>query len=651
MTYSTFLTIQIILYMSKGGESMQYNRKDRGFTLIEILVVLSIISTLFMIVVPQVNSSFLKSKEAGIRTDFRSFQQSSESYLRETLGENIQIDGLNKFLDTAHRVSSKDSLLQTKSNDPWNNPYEVALEGTKIRFASLGAKDNTGMFTYQVVTYVHQGIVDSCTLGFTTQNLELTKIKNLPAVFTCGSDITTTSAPSGSLQTPSNFVATSISETSATLSWQTVLNASNYILQRNGVTLYTGSNTLYSDITLSPGITYNYTVSAKNSTETSSVASLSVTTSASSVPVAPETDASTDPTVSLPTEKDGSCFVIRTVGQLQAMNKNRSACFILGNNIDASGTIAWNSGKGFAPISGYSYNTPFTGSFDGKGHTIKGLYINRTAYDEDTYISMFGCVETLQELKNVTLDSFYVVGGNNTASLSAGCQSKSITVKNVTVKNVYVKGKDYVAGLSANKGTFENIHVDGSVIGGSNVGGIMDGTSGTNSTIKRSSFTGRLEGTFDVGGLCGRNCNIEESFVKATVKGSIVGLLIGTTDKNTIQNSYGIGKIITVNRYAEAGGLAGSTIGLTVQNVYLAVDTSDPLVKEFLYNPSIFTPVVTNSYFDLTVATKNSGAYGTGKPTSEMKKQATYAGWNFTDIWGIDTSINNGYPYLRNAQP
>ncbi|MDG0795160.1 S-layer homology domain-containing protein [Cohnella ginsengisoli] len=33
-----------------------------------------------------------------------------------------------------------------------------------------------------------------------------------------------------------------------------------------------------------------------------------------------------------------------------------------------------------------------------------------------------------------------------------------------------------------------------------------------------------------------------------------------------------------------------------------------------------------------------------------MRKQSTYAGWDFTSIWGINASGNDGYPYLRAIQ-
>lgn len=47
--------------------------------------------------------------------------------------------------------------------------------------------------------------------------------------------------------------------------------------------------------------------------------------------------------------------------------------FIQVADIDASDTEAWNEGRGFEPIGSTSH--PFTGTYDGKGHTITSLTI------------------------------------------------------------------------------------------------------------------------------------------------------------------------------------------------------------------------------------------------------------------------------------
>jgi len=61
--------------------------------------------------------------------------------------------------------------------------------------------------------------------------------------------------------------------------------------------------------------------------------------------------------------------------QGMAATANLGRHFALGSNIDASGTSTWNAGAGFSPIG--SDTTLFTGSFDGLGHTITALTINR----------------------------------------------------------------------------------------------------------------------------------------------------------------------------------------------------------------------------------------------------------------------------------
>ena len=36
-----------------------------------------------------------------------------------------------------------------------------------------------------------------------------------------------------------------------------------------------------------------------------------------------------------------------------------------------------------------------------------------------------------------------------------------------------------------------------------------------------------------------------------------------------------------------------------------------------------------------------------GADEAEMKSQATYSGWDFDNVWGMNPSENGGYPFLR----
>jgi hypothetical protein len=94
---------------------------------------------------------------------------------------------------------------------------------------------------------------------------------------------------------------------------------------------------------------------------------------------------------------DGNSYtLIRDVNQLQAMNADLTARYALAGNINAVVTSSWNetfanSGifQGFAPV-GSDY-TGFSGSFNGLGHSIENLMINRPSAN---FIGLFGVVST-----------------------------------------------------------------------------------------------------------------------------------------------------------------------------------------------------------------------------------------------------------------
>nr|MCR5394202.1 InlB B-repeat-containing protein [Bacteroidales bacterium] len=59
---------------------------------------------------------------------------------------------------------------------------------------------------------------------------------------------------------------------------------------------------------------------------------------------------------------------------------------------------------------------------------------------------------------------------------------------------------------------------------------------------------------------------------------------------------------------------------------------------------------VKGSYYDKELVVVENGT-GTAKTTAEMKTKATYEGWDFDTVWGISSTINDGYPFLRQFYP
>ncbi|MCM8760826.1 MAG: filamentous hemagglutinin N-terminal domain-containing protein, partial [Candidatus Omnitrophica bacterium] len=110
---------------------------------------------------------------------------------------------------------------------------------------------------------------------------------------------------------------------------------------------------------------------------------------------------------------DGGYHMIYSVsdapGGLQLMQNNLGWNYKLANDIDASETELWNGGAGFVPVG------TFTGTFDGSGCEITGLYINRYGTMEPKN-GLFG--ETSgATVRNVGLKSAFVKGGSQTGGL------------------------------------------------------------------------------------------------------------------------------------------------------------------------------------------------------------------------------------------
>ncbi|GGE50450.1 hypothetical protein GCM10007276_29420 [Agaricicola taiwanensis] len=189
-------------------------------------------------------------------------------------------------------------------------------------------------------------------------------------------------------------------------------------------------------------------------------------------------------------------MLVNNVNQLQSINDStasRSGTYALGRDIDASVTLGWNGGAGFNPI-GYGGNQ-FKGVFDGLGHTISDLYINRPTTD---YVGLFGYAET-SRISNVGLLNANVTGRNQVGALV---------------------GENYGnAGLSSVTGSWATGLVTG--IGGEHTGGLVGRNRailGGQALISDSWADVTVTGRERVGGLAGTNA--AENGSTASISGS-----------------------------------------------------------------------------------------------------------------------------------
>lgn len=215
---------------------------------------------------------------------------------------------------------------------------------------------------------------------------------------------------------------------------------------------------------------------------------------------------------------------------LQGIKGNLNGYYVLGGDIDASTTVSWNDGLGFTPIG--TLQNKFSGGFDGLGHQIAGLVINRP--DADT-VGLFGAI-----YQDTTVRNLGLLGGSTT-------------------------GNQYVGGLVGfSWGIISNAYATGTVIGGNGVGGLA-GVSSIG-TISDSYATGEVTGDYNVGGLVGSAGTIINAYATGRVTGSgnFVGGLVGGLYSGSISNSYATGPVIGAS--SNVGGLAGYSSGGAINN-------------------------------------------------------------------------------------
>ena len=225
-----------------------------------------------------------------------------------------------------------------------------------------------------------------------------------------------------------------------------------------------------------------------------------------------------------------------------------------GNGIADAGDAYWNDGFGWDPIGWNSFiDGAFTGLFEGRGHTISNLYINRSDTDQ---VGLFGRV------RSVGLIRWDVRG-----------DLIRYDIRHVGLIDVQVTGRSEVGGLvGANGVSVAACYVTGSVTGDREVGGLVgDNFSGA---VVASYAVASVMGDSEVGGLVGSNFagDIVASYAAGSVTGnSGVGGLVGGNffGSGTATDSYW--DVDTSGQSESAGGEGKTTGELQSPTIYAGI--------------------------------------------------------------------------------
>ena len=318
---------------------------------------------------------------------------------------------------------------------------------------------------------------------------------------------------------------------------------------------------------------------------------------------------------------------ITDIYEAQSIQYGLGLSYVLTNDIDATITSTWNDGAGFVPIG--TTAARFAGTFDGKGFTITGLYINRPAVSNQ---GLFGSISTTGVVKNVFVNGSII-------------------------------GTSYTGLFGQNSGLIENCVFSGNTSSGSFRHGHLCGTNETTGIIRNCYTLGSLVNTranndSRAGGLVGFNIGtVTNCFSQTTmtVDANVAktGILVGE-NTGTITYSYAL-QIDGLN-------LVGLQSGTITGSVLSSADFKDktnftdwdfnsdtnPKVWDMGYDFPIFADsnvdinafsgqnngTISNSYYNSDLDYQLSETGVTGFTSSQMTDENNFETWDFNDKWG-----------------
>ncbi len=237
----------------------------------------------------------------------------------------------------------------------------------------------------------------------------------------------------------------------------------------------------------------------------------------------------------------------------------------------------------------------YTGTFDGNGKTIFGLYINDSNAD---HVGFFGYIGSDAEIKDLSIGDSYISGNDyaggvcgynvgtitncsNTGAVSGvGSVGGVCGYNNGSIADCYntggVGGTGNAAGgvCGYNSGTITNCYNSGTVSGNNYIGGVCGGNA-TLGTIENCYNIGEVSGNDYIGGVCGGNAalgTIENCYNSGTVSNKNYGGGVCGFNFGGIANSYNIG---IVNGSSYVGGVCGWNNGNPATNCYFLSGTAE----------------------------------------------------------------------------
>lgn len=308
---------------------------------------------------------------------------------------------------------------------------------------------------------------------------------------------------------------------------------------------------------------------------------------------------------------------ISTPEDLDKVRYDMTGDYVLANDIDMTG-------RNFVPF-GIVNNTTagkFTGTFDGQGHTIKGLKYDVSDKGE---VGLFSQTENAT-IKNLIIEDAYFKGNANVGGIVGKMFRTTIT--DCAVLNSYIEGRDHVGAIageisqtkvgdSYEGGTISNCFSDARIKTREFQAGGMLGTIHCG-TVEKNLFTGTVEGRE------GDNANGMVSLIDKEDAASLIQYNVVAA-----AHIYGkIGRVVSNNRLGNGKGKA--TKNYVSANTWVGTKADNATMAKYT-DPNDYN--------------------GADIPVNELRTQQFYTnilGWDFDNHWTfLPGTEGKMYPVLK----
>lgn len=301
---------------------------------------------------------------------------------------------------------------------------------------------------------------------------------------------------------------------------------------------------------------------------------------------------------------------------VEKIKANPSGVFTLVKDIDMSGI----------DLTDFCSNDAFSGTLDGNGHVVRNASVSYTNGENKGIF----CTTNGATIKNVAFVDFNVSASsaNHVGFIGSAAATK--------FDQVYVQGKvsgdDHVALLAgdADNCTVTNTFTNGTLVGGSQIGGFFGCTLEGGADIQKSYFNGSLTAT------------------KRGWVGGFIGLIDKANSEVTIENCVSIGDC---QFSQDAGGSPKKTGPFIAGNS--AGDTPNAKVNFSSNNISNNSAIMSNESDwpgkNPTTDEDNPVDYAQDMAAQALQTSAPYEGlgWDFEKVWTMDAASGYLYPTLK----